>query len=99
LGKIGPHIEWTLSAIGDLRQAGEFISLDNPDAALRMAERVKEAIEALTDFPHIGRPGRVPNTKELVISGTPFIATYRVKQGAVQILRILHHSRKWPSHN
>lgn len=91
------YIEWTVSAVADLRQAGEFISLDNPDGAAKMAERVREAVEYLIDFPHIGHPGRVPNTRELVVSGTPFIVIYWVKHGAVQVLRVLHHSRKWPS--
>jgi toxin ParE1/3/4 len=90
------HLEWTLKAIDDLQKAGEYIALDNRKAAQRMAERVQEAVEYLIDHPNIGRPGRLSSTREFVISGTPFIVVYWVRGGAVQILRLLHHARKWP---
>ncbi len=90
------HLEWTLKAIDDLQKAGEYMALDNRKAAQRMAERVQEAVEYLIDHPNIGRPGRLSSTRELVISGTPFIVVYWVRGAAVQILRLLHHARKWP---
>lgn len=89
------HLEWTRPALGDLKEAGDFIALDNPKAAKRMADRVKEAVEYLTDHPNMGRQGRVSGTRELVVSGTPFIVVYRVIVPSVQILRVLHHARKW----
>jgi plasmid stabilization system protein ParE len=44
----------------------------------------------------MGRPGRVPDTRELVISGTPYIVAYQVQGKVITILRILHSSRRWP---
>ena len=93
------HLKWTRPAINDLKDAGEFIALDSPQAAERMAERVKEAVEYLTEFPNMGRPGRMPETRELIVSGTPFIIVYRIKVPAIEILRVLHHARKWPASN
>lgn len=61
-----------------------------------MASRVREAVELLQEHPNLGRPGRLAGTKELVISGTPFVAVYRVRKGEVQILRLLHHAQRWP---
>ena len=90
------HLEWTLKALGDLQNAGEYIAEDNFKAAKRMAERVQEAVEYLREHPNMGRPGRLHNTRELVVSGTPFIVVYWVRGDAVQILRLLHHARKWP---
>jgi toxin ParE1/3/4 len=90
------RLEWTLQAVGDLKEAGRYVAEENPLAAGKMAERVQEAVEYLLEHPNMGRPGRLPNTRELVISGTPFIAVYWVRGTAVQILRMLHHSRKWP---
>lgn len=90
------HLEWTLPAFEDIQEAGRYIALDDPRAAKRMAERVREAVEYLVDQPNIGRPGRVQGTRELVISGTPFIAVYWVRGDVVQILRLLHHARQWP---
>jgi toxin ParE1/3/4 len=61
-----------------------------------MALRVKEAVEYLIDHPNMGRPGRLVGTRELVISGTPFIAVYWVRGAAIQVLRVLHHAQRWP---
>ena len=44
----------------------------------------------------MGRPGRVPNTRELIISSSPFIAVYQIRRQDIFILRILHAARKWP---
>lgn len=91
------RIEWTRPAFNDLQDAGEYIAKDNPSAAARMAFRVQEAVESLADQPNLGRPGRVLNTRELVVTGTPFLVVYRVHLGGLQVLRVLHHARRWPS--
>jgi len=91
------HLEWTRPAIRDIKDAGDFIALDNPKAADRMAERVRESVEYLVEYPNMGRIGRVSGTRELIVSGTPFIVVYRVKVPSIQILRVLHHARKWPA--
>ena len=91
-----PKIEWSVPAINDLRSAGEYIAEENQTAARRMASRVQEGVEYLAEHPHMGRPGRLEGTRELVVSGTPFIVVYWVREGGVHILRVLHHTRKWP---
>lgn len=69
---------------------------DNPGAAINTVLRVLEAVEGLAEHPNIGRPGRVPGTRELVVSGTPYIAIYRVRTNTVWVLRVLHGARRWP---
>jgi plasmid stabilization system protein ParE len=44
----------------------------------------------------MGRPGRVPGIRELVIPTTPYIVPYRVQREAIQILRVYHGARRWP---
>jgi addiction module RelE/StbE family toxin len=89
-------IRWTDAALDDLDEAGAFIAQDRPAVAPRFASRIIEAIELLTEFPNLGRGGRVKGTRELVISGTPFVAVYRVQEGEAHVLRLLHHARQWP---
>ena len=89
-------IVWARPALEDLVSAGEYIAQENPAAARRMANRVQEAIEFLIDQPNIGRPGRLERTRELVVSGTPFVVVYRLQSGVVQVLRVLNHAQKWP---
>ena len=90
-----PSLNWTASALHDLSDAGEFISSDNPKAARDMAVRVREAVEYLLEHPNLGRTGRIRGTRELVISGTPFIVVYRMHYPNIQVLRVFHHARKW----
>jgi len=44
----------------------------------------------------MGRPGRVPGTRELVLPNFPYIIPYRVREQRVEILRVFHTARKWP---
>ena len=74
----------------------EYIARDNIAASVRVVTRIKEATKKLSDNPDIGRPGQIAGTRELVISSTPYIIPYRVREGAIEILRVLHSSRRWP---
>lgn len=89
-------LEWSPTARHDLRQVEAFIADDIPRAAAELAVRIIRATERLTTFPDSGRPGRLPHTRELVISGTPFILPYRVRNDVVEILAVLHGARRWP---
>ena len=90
-------IRWLRLALNDLDEVADFIAQDNPEAASRVLRRISNAVYMLAEHPHLGRAGRVPGTRELVINDTPFIVPYRVIEDTVQILRVLHAKRKWPS--
>jgi addiction module RelE/StbE family toxin len=83
-------------ALDDLREIDQLISKDSPVAARKVLAVIWETTQYLREHPHIGRPGRVSGTRELVISGTPFIIPYRVVSDEIQILRVLHGARQWP---
>ena len=90
------QIRWQDDAINDLIQVRRFISMDNPQAAARVANRIRSAVPELANQPGMGRPGRVPGTRERVLVDVPYIIAYRVEGNSVVILRVLHTSRKWP---
>ena len=90
------RVRWLRNALRNLQAEAEYIAQDNPQAARKVVERVYEAVAHLSDHPAMGRPGRVPNTRELVVSGTPYIIPYRVRGQHVEILRVFHSARKWP---
>ncbi|MGY3929215.1 type II toxin-antitoxin system RelE/ParE family toxin [Aeromonas simiae] len=46
----------------------------------------------------MGRPGRVPGTRELVVQPYPFLIPYRVKGEEIHILRVFHTRLRLPSH-
>ena len=58
--------------------------------------QILEQTDTLAAHPHAGRAGRVSGTRELVVSGTSFIAPYRVRGEVVELLAVLHGARQWP---
>ena len=90
------EVKWSRRAVRDLVDIGEYIRQHDPRAARELAARIVAATDGLAQHPEMGRPGRVPRTRELVISGTPYIVAYRVTGSHVGIARVLHGARKWP---
>jgi toxin ParE1/3/4 len=89
-------VVWTRLALKDLNHARDYIARDRPAAAQKMAELIETGVQALADFPRLGRSGRIPGTRELVLSGTPFIAVYRVAESRVEVIALFHGRRRWP---
>ncbi len=91
------NILWSPEAIEDLNSLRAYISEDDPAAARRVVLHILHSIEQLLpDNPQMGRSGRVPGTRELVIPKTPFIVPYRLQRNVIQILRVYHGARRWP---
>ena len=90
-------IEWTAQAVQQLDQVHDYIALSNSeDVAAQIAMRVAISVQQLATFPMSGRPGRVPGTRELVISNSPFVVAYCVEKERVVILAIYHGAQQWP---
>lgn len=89
-------IKWHRKARQDLRHLRAYIAEDNPQAAAQVAAQILQAVERLPANPGIGRPGRVMDTRELVIAGTPYLVPYRVMGDLIVILRVLHGAQQWP---
>ena len=90
------EIRWLKCALANLDAEAEFIARDKPAAARRVVRAVERAVELLAANPALGRPGRVDGTRELIVPDTPYIIPYRLRGGAVEILRVFHGVRKWP---
>jgi toxin ParE1/3/4 len=84
------------SKLKGLRLIRRFIAADHPGAAAQAAKRILDTVAYLRDHPGIGRAGRIPGTRELVVPGLPYIVPYRVKSTAIQILGVLHVAQEWP---
>ena len=85
---------WTDTALHDLKAVREYIAAHEPQAATTVAARLYEAAQSLKEFPGAGRAGRVANTRELVVSDLPYIIPYTVDESYIQILAVIHTSRK-----
>ena len=89
-------VRWSPDAATDFAGIVEYIRQQNPSAADRVARAIIESVTSLESFPERGRNGRVKDTRELVLTPLPFVLVYRVKHRAVEIVRVLHGSQRWP---
>jgi toxin ParE1/3/4 len=90
------RVRWLREALRNLDAEAAYIAQDDPAAARLVVERVLNAVAMLAEQPNLGRPGRVPNTRELVVLKTRYIVPYRVRGGFVEVLRVFHTSRRPP---
>jgi len=90
------RLRWTRLAERDLDDIADYIGQDSPAAAARVVlELIDQAEALLTRHVALGRPGRVLGTRELVIRALPYVIPYRVRNNYIEILRVLHTSRRW----
>ena len=90
------RVRWLRKALHNLDEEASFIAADDPSAARLVVQRVLDAVAQLAQQPGMGRPGRVPGTRELIVSRTRYIVPYRVRGETVEILRVFHNSRRLP---
>ena len=90
------RVVWTSAALDSLQAITDYIAQHSPAAALRLVDDIPERTEALLAVnPMIGRSGRVDGTRELVLTGTPYIVASRVNS-QVNVLAVFHGAREWP---
>lgn len=91
------QIKWTEEAVSDLAIIKDYIETDNPVAAQKIALKIVPQIKSLIPHPIKGRPGRVLGTRESLVPDTSYFIVYRVNMGQLEILRVLHSSRRYPA--
>jgi addiction module RelE/StbE family toxin len=90
------QVKWLRRALRNLEQARNYVFQDNPTAAQELIIKIQNAANQLQNYPFMGKNGRVEGTKELIISNSPYILIYRIKEESVEVLRILHTSKRYP---
>ena len=65
------RIRWTMRALRRLDEIGAYVENDDPAAAARVIARIVCAVDLLSDMPAAGRIGRIPGTREIVLSDSP----------------------------
>ncbi len=90
------QVRWLRAALRNLDEEASYIAADDTIAAGLIAQRVLDAVSLLAEQPGLGRPGRVPGTRELVVPKTRYVVPYRVTGDAIEVLRVFHASRRLP---
>ncbi len=90
------RLRWLTQALADLREIHNYIAQDNPEAAQRVIARIREEVTVLSAQPELGRPGRLPGTREFIVQQYPYFVAYRIQRDEIQLLLVVHTSRRWP---
>lgn len=90
------RIKWLRNALKNLDDSASYIAKESSVAARALVKTVQDTVEHLAQFPGLGRPGRVPGTRELVLQDFPYIIPYRVRNDTVEILRVFHAAQQLP---
>ena len=88
---------WSRRAIQHLVAVRKYIAKDSEQNAALVARRILDSVDLLQTHPEMGRPGRIPGTRELVVPNTPFIIPYRVRRGRLELIAVFHGHQNWPS--
>lgn len=90
------QVKWLRQALRNFDEEAAYIAQDSPKSAAEFVRHLLTSADMLAAHPQMGRPGRVPGTRELIVTRFPYILPYRVRGQAVEILRVFHTARKWP---
>jgi toxin ParE1/3/4 len=85
-----------MPAANQLEDIFDSIAEENPAAAERVVRRIHDAIQRTASMPHAGRIGRVPGSREITISGTPYLVVYRIIEKSMHVLAVMHGAQEWP---
>jgi toxin ParE1/3/4 len=91
------QIRWSRRASAEFDAIFEYLSTQSTSAAILQARQILAAIRQLETFPSSGRSGSVALTRELVITGTPYLAFYRHDKAVLKLLSIRHSARQKPT--
>jgi toxin ParE1/3/4 len=88
-------IHWTKRAVRNFESVLDYIARDNELAAVKFKDFIIDKVAVLEQHPHMGRACDVQGARELVIHEN-YLVVYRVRNEALEILRIRHARRKFP---
>ena len=62
------RIRWTPPAVNDMQGISDYLKDHHPRYRQPTMRKLYEKIRALKETPHIGRPGRIEGTREILFS-------------------------------
>ncbi len=77
-------------ALADIEAIHDFIAQNNPTAASRVVTRIRAGVKRLEMFPLSGRLGARQGTREVVVTGLPYIVVYQPTETIVDIIAVFH---------
>ena len=92
------NIIWSKEALEDLQAVYTYIADDNQKIAIDVVQTLVQFVNTqVGTFPRSGKSGRVVGTYELLVPKLPYIVPYRIVHKHIDILRVYHTRRLWPT--
>jgi addiction module RelE/StbE family toxin len=89
-------VQWSRSARKRLEEIEAYISLDRPEASRKLIRSlITKTAFKLSQYPQIGRVGRLAGTRELVYRDAPFLVVYTVRNDTITVLTVFHTSQQF----
>ena len=79
---------WSRRALQHLAEIRSYLAKNHPQAGRQVAARILESVNRLAGYPHRGPSGRAIGTRELAITGTPYVIPYRVQEDRLQLIAV-----------
>jgi len=80
-------------AAADLQNLSDRLKERSPRYRQPTIRKTSEKIQTLKETPHIGRPGRIEGTWELLFLPMPYAVVYRVYRDSIEVWRIWQTSQ------
>ncbi|MBN9023685.1 MAG: type II toxin-antitoxin system RelE/ParE family toxin [Rhizobiales bacterium] len=89
------RVRFTRRAARDLAEIGDYIAVEDPDAAARVRDAIVGAIDRVARHPHLGiKNVRAPDLRSCLAIPFPYRIHYRVRDGSISIVHVRHTSRR-----
>jgi toxin ParE1/3/4 len=95
LSRAERELRWRPMALADREVILGYISQDNLQAAIVLDEEFEAKAEFARQSPTLNRAGRFKGTLEPLVRPN-YVLVYRVLSDAVEFLRVLHTTHRWP---
>jgi len=90
------RIRWTPAAAADLQHISDYLKQHHPQYREPTIRKLYDTIRSLKHSSYRGRLGSEEGTREIVFPPLPYVAVYRVKEQAIEVLRIYHGAQDRP---
>jgi toxin ParE1/3/4 len=89
-----PRLIWSPASRADLHHIDRSLIERNPNAAARILRAIRASSDRLCDYPSVGRALNEP-FRVLGVRTTKYIIVYRLRDEAVEIVRVRHAAENW----
>lgn len=85
---------WDDRALDELDSIAGHIARDNPYAARRVVEYIRNAARSLETSPELGRAIPEEGVREFILTRYPYLLVYENLDDEVRVLAVFHHSQQ-----